>query len=162
MKEITGRLHPDTFFLSQDENGMYHCFRRDPMKVEDPEDEEITSIADLISDFAGPCDIANPVVFRFAAEKINRCTRFTITLPDEIRVGKVNQHIQDMTGRIVEILNSRNPDPEFPLNGVVFDRSGAMLTTRTYAADGSCSDRIGEHHLIGVVGPAVFGGGKED
>ncbi len=155
--EVKGKIFPGTLFLYQDDDGNYHWFRNDPMKIDKREMEEIPSIEDVIADWAGQGDIANPIMFRFATAKINRCSRYTMTLPDDIRNGKLNMHIQDMTGRVVEVTTTRNPDPSYPLNGIVFDRTGAMLAMRTYSTDGRCSDLDPDHNLIGVAGPAVFG-----
>ena len=155
-KKIKGRVYPEQLYLTCDKRGIYHWYRRDPMGIPNREEEELSSIEDLISDFYGRGDVANPVTIFINGVKIVRTEKFDILQMVNIRQGTVNRHIEDMEGSVVDILEVRNADPSYPLNGVVFDRRGNILETRTYSIDGLCKDGNEEHSLMAVNGKAVM------
>lgn len=155
MSKIKGKNYPNDLFLTVDRNGLHHFYRKDPMKVENREDYEV-SLAHEIMDFIGSGDITNPVLLHISCAKIHRSEEFNISLPGAIRRGEEDKHFEDLTGSVIDILEVRNSSPEFPLSGVVFNRKGDIVANRRYSLRGECEDGQENHSIVAVAGPAVF------
>lgn len=155
MAVIEATNYPINLFLTEDENGKAHFYRTDPVKTDDLDREEI-DLADEMLAFFGHGSVVNPIIFQIAGGKINRAEPFTLDFLETFRLGIADSHLEDMEGRIVEILSARNNNSAYPLNAIVLDRDGSMMENRTYSSSGKCSDKKKSHSLIKVKGPAAF------
>lgn len=153
---LKGKVYPKQLFLTRDKNGGYHWYDKDPMRIPNREDEELMSIEEIITNFVGTGDVTNPVGVYINCCKIVRSEAFNISQPANIRQGIENKHFEDLEGSVVDVLAVRNSDPEYPLNGVVFDRRGNVVENRTYNLAGFCKDGNEDHSLIAINGEAVF------
>ncbi len=143
-----GKVYPKDLYLVSDANHEYHFYLSDPMKTRDRAGAEV-NIGELISDFiGGDGTVANPIVVALNCAAIQRCEPFAISQPGAIRTGQLKKHFEDMEGRIVDILETKNSDPDFPFNGVLLSRNGAMLGVATYSVLGECKDGIEDHALV--------------
>lgn len=155
MAVIDATNYPTNLFLFEDDYGIPHWYRSDPAKTDASAREEI-DLADEMLAFFGHGNRINPVIFQVKGAKISRAEPFNMGVLETFRLSASEEHMEDMEGRVVEMLAARNGDSSFPLNAVVLDRDGSMLTQRTYNTMGQCSDGRAEHTLVVVKGPAVF------
>ena len=155
MAVIDATNYPVNLFLAEDENGISHWYKTDPMKTDFPQREEI-DLADELHAFYGHGSLMNPIILQLKGAKINRAEPFNLNFLESFRLGNTDEHMEDMEGRVVEILATRNADGGFPLNAVVLNRDGSMMEQCTYSSAGKCSDGLEQHTLITVKGPAVF------
>lgn len=160
MAYIQATTYPQNLFLAQDEDGRFHWYRKDPMKSDDLSKEEVSLEEALMAHYGYGTNI-NPIIVQIRGAKIDRATPFSLTFLEDFRLGRTEDHIEDIEGHVIEILSTRNSDGQYPLNGVVLSRNGEMIKQRTYSSTGECSDGVENHRLITVNGPAVFNNSKE-
>lgn len=150
---MRGKVLPNDYFLTRDKNGNFHWYMSDPLRSRDIETLEV-KIEDVISDFVGFGDIANPVMVHLNCAKIDRSEKFNVGLLAGVRSGKENKHFEDYNGDFIDIAEIRNSSAEFPLTGIVYNESGDFVEARRYSFKGECSDGIEEHTLIALSGLA--------
>lgn len=152
---IKGTTISGQFYLVQNPDLSYSWFDRDPMKC--PASERVPiNIGDTLKDFFSgdsPVDITNPIIVRVKGAQLNRCEKFSISAPAAIRARKVDKHIEDLEGSLIEVLEVRGLDPAFPINAVIYNSDGAIVGYRTYSLKGFCSDEIEDHRIVVVDGP---------
>lgn len=153
-----GKTYPKDLYVVRDSKKNIHWFDADPMKTPDRDAHEVEPVELLEEFYGGAGTVGNPIVVRIAGALLNRCEPFAISQPAAIRTGKLSRHLEDLDGRIVEIINAYNPNAEFPLNGVVMDREGRPVDYATYSVSGACSDGVESHSLVCVDG--VFEGAR--
>ena len=146
-----GKQFPKDLYMVRDAAGIVRWYEKDPMKTADRDDAEV-DLTEVLEDFYGAGSVANPVALRLVGARLYRCEPFAISQPAAIRMGKLARHLEDLAGHVVDILDARNPDVEYPLNGVLMDRDGHMTGTATYSMKGECSDGNPDHALVCVEG----------
>ncbi len=146
-----GNLYPHTIYMVNDDNHVSHFYESDPMRTEDRESAEI-NIGEVISDFVGEGSVMNPVLVALNCAKLERSEPFAVSQPGAVRCGTLKKHFEDMAGHIVDVLDTRNDDANFPFNGVLLTREGKMVGTATYSLKGECSDGVESHNLVLVEG----------
>ena len=149
--KIEHRDYPSQLFLAAAEDGKLHWYNQDPLKAENKEACEVDLTVALNKYFGGG-DVVNPIHIAISGTKVNRADAFRISQPEDIRTGKYQAHFEDAAGRLVEILHFGGPDEYYPLNGVVFSRSGERLEMTTYNPMGECSDGNPQHTLLCFAG----------
>ena len=157
MAVIEATTFPQNIFVVEDDDARIHCYRKDPMKT-DASDREEVDLLDEIMAFYGRGNAVNPVIIQIRGARIERAGAFSLNFLEDFRLGRVTDHLEDMEGHVVEILTVRNRDTGYPLNGVILDRFGSMIEKRTFSSSGLCSDGDENHRLVTVKGPAVFEG----
>lgn len=149
---IIKKGYPKDIYLVADEKNEGLFFMEDPIKKENRQKHGF-DFARLVFDFMdGPSDIVNPYKIRFMVYKVNRGDAFDGAIPEKIRRGEIDAHIEDHNGDIIEITGRLNNDKEFPMNAVVYDGDGSIIETRKYSADGYCSDEDPSHRLVVMQG----------
>jgi len=161
MAVIEATNYPINLFLCEDENGMTHWYKTDPMKTDALQREEI-DLADEMLAFFGHGNMINPIIFQIKGAKINRAEPFRLSQLEDFRLGSAEEHLEDLEGHVVEILAARNANGGYPLNAVVLNRDGSMMEQRTYSSTGICSDGNDQHTLVSVKGPAVYDNAQEE
>lgn len=154
MQGKQGKVLPNDYFLIRDKKGMYHWYKKDPLRCKDKENE--VSIEEEIREVVGDGSVGNPVLVRLNCAKVNRSENFNIGLLASIRRGYEAKHFEDMNGNVIDVLEIHNSDARFPLTGAVFNENGDVLEVRKYSFEGVCSDGVEEHHLMAVNGSANF------
>lgn len=152
---MKGTVLPKDYFLVRTRDGEYHWYSEDPLKSDNREEAEV-SIEDVITQAVGWGDVDNPVMVHLNCAKIDRSVPFNIGLLAGVRKGSEDKHFEDMSGRVIDVLEAQNPDREFPLTGVVLGSAGEFIDARQYSFKGLCKDGDEAHRLIAVVGPARF------
>lgn len=155
MPRIKGTNYPKDVFLVRDKNDVFHWYTKDPMKAENREEHEI-SVENEIMNLVGKGTVENPVVVHISCARINRSEAFNMAQPSEVRRGNGNRHFEDLTGAVIDILEVRNSNPDFPLSGVVFNKKGDIVDNRRYSIQGLCEDGDEDHTIVIVNGPALF------
>lgn len=148
-KPITMHPYSAPVYLTMDSSDNYRWYPVDPLRAIKEGIEPFDSLEELIVDFLKDnANNVNPIIVKFAAAKIIRAENFTIDIPARIVKGEIkDREIRDYEGTPVELLFRRGDDPRFPVNGVVYDDKGNIISTRTYSLKGECSDGVYEHTL---------------
>ena len=156
--EPSAKGYPVDVYLIADKDGVAHWYHDDPMNVMNRKNGEMDLGQEIFEFMDGTADIVNPILVRFMAYRMRRGDAFDITVPDAIRQNKVDAHIQDLEGNVVEITSRFSNDEIYLLNGIIYDENGKIKETRTYAADGHCSDGVEAHRIITMKGRAPING----
>lgn len=151
MPKVKGKLYPDNIYMAVDSDHVCHFYRKDPMHTSNREADEV-NIGDLLIDFCGEPSIINPVVFALNVAVLDRGEPFAISQPGAVRSGQLKKHFEDLEGHVVDILETKNGDRDFPFNGVLLTRQGTMVGNATYSVTGECKDGIENHRLVCVNG----------
>ena len=149
---MQGTILPNDYFLIRDtKNGTYHWYKGDPFRCDDRRELEV-SIEEVITSFIGIGTIANPVVVCLNCALIDRSVNFDVRLLAGIRNGSEEKHFEDMNGNVIDVLEVKNSDAQYPLSGAVFNKDGDVIEIRKYSFQGECSDGKEDHHLMAVNG----------
>lgn len=149
MAEIKTLIDKTFFFFISDEGKP--CWSLKDPSVNRTWPDSIVSIEDEISSFLGEAPKAgHPAKVRVKAAFGNRTQEFDISVPGKVRKGH-GLRVCDLENRLVEFAETRSPDPDFPLNGMVFDGDGNPVGFRRYNGRGECSDGNPDHSLYVIV-----------
>ena len=149
-----GKVYPKNIYMVTDSEHVCHFYESDPMRTPDRDAVEVT-LAALIVDSVGEGTVPNPVMIALNCAVLKRSEPFAISQPGSIRSGALKRDFEDMAGRVVDILETQNTDPEYPFNGVLLSRDGRMLGTATYSTTGECKDQVSDHTIVCVDGEFV-------
>ncbi len=149
---MQGTILPNDYFLIRDsKDGMFHWYKGDPFRCQDRTKLEV-GIEEVITSYIGTGTIANPVVVCLNCALLDRSVKFDVRLLSGIRNGSEEKHFEDMNGNVIDVLEVKNSDAQYPLSGAVFNNDGDVIEIRKYSFEGVCSDGKEEHCLVAVNG----------
>lgn len=144
--------YPEDIYLIADEQGNGQFYHNDPIKKENRKNGQFDLAQEIFEFMDGPSDIINPIKIRFMVYRIHRGDSFDGSIPERIRRGELDAHIEDQEGNIIEITGRLSNNKDFPLNAVVYDEDGVIKETRKYSANGECSDGNKNHRVVVMKG----------
>lgn len=142
----------EDIYMVCDEDENPHYYHRDPLKKLNRERAELDFANMIYEKMERTPSITNPFMLRIAIFPVERGSHFDPSVPDKIRRGVIDAHLEDLDGNIVEITSKASKDEAYPLNGVIYDDAGKIAETRMYAPDGQCIDGVESHRLFTVKG----------